>query len=125
MSKKPFFTIKVFIHVLVIIQVITGQVGKYTCIKPAKIHSVQIKPMGGDFHDDMGDPCFFHFMQGFLKINGIRCGDGIVKNQIIIPDIDGSDDTGCKSASLENTFQQPRGCGLAVGPGDTDKGHSF
>ena len=93
-GEKSFFTIKVFIHAFVIIHVILSQVREYTCIKSAVIHPVKVKPVGRDFHDDMGNTGVFHVMKGSLKINGIRCCHRVVKNLMIISDIDGSDDTG-------------------------------
>jgi len=119
--EKSFFAFKILINGVVIIQMILAQVGKYTCIKLTEIYPVQVKSMGRNFHDNVGNAGLFHFKKSSLKLNRIRGCYGIVKRLVIKADINGSDDTGGKVTGVKNTFYQPRGCRLSIGSGNADK----
>src|SRR4030042_2301521 len=57
---------KVLFQGLMIIEMVRGKICEDRTIKLASKHAFEVKPMGGDFHNDMRGSLFMHLPQNFL-----------------------------------------------------------
>ncbi len=64
--KKALFAAKVRLHGFMVIQVVLGQIGKDPSIKFTTVYPMLIQAVGGNFHDDVGDPGLFHVEECLL-----------------------------------------------------------
>ena len=68
-------------------------------------------------------PAILHPGKAFLQTNGIRGGNGVVRNPAGIADVDRADDAAGKTAGFEYTFQDPGDGGFAVGSRNAHHDH--
>ena len=114
----------VFLHGLVEIQMILGQVGEYAHLEVNARHPVQHQGMGRNLHHHMGAARLLHLIKQLLQLKGFRGGalgfDDLVADHIL----NGTDQAHLGvQRLLQHGFQEIGAGGLAVGAGDAHKGH--
>ena len=114
----------VFLHGLVEIQVILGQIGEYAHLEVNARHPVQHQRMGGNLHHHMGAARLLHLIKQLLQLEGLRGGalgfDDLVADHIL----NGTDEAHLGAQGLlQHGFQQIGTGSLAIGAGDAHKGH--
>ena len=100
-----------------------GEVCKDPSVELASEDTIEVKAMGGDLHDHMGDPLPGHLPKNSLEIErfgrGVQCRDDL----LTVPVIDRPDDTHCVPRFLQYRFEEKGGGRLPVGACDTDQRH--
>ena len=116
--------IAVGLHGLVEIQMVLGQIGKYSHGILHPIDPVQCQGVGGDLHDHMGAAGIPHLREQALEFKGFRRGalrgDHLCADHVLV----GADQAHPgPGLLLQNGLEEVRGAGLAVGAGDAHHGH--
>ncbi len=123
MGKEAGLALEIVIHCLMVIEMIRSTIGENPDIEMASLYSVLMQGMGGDLHDDMGDPLLQHVLQHLLEVigfGGCRCRpvDGSFKMVV-----DGSDNAGFETGPSQDGFGKICRGGFPIRAGDADKGH--
>ena len=115
----------IFLHGVVIIQVVLGQIGEQPQVKGQSRRPVLDQGVGGYLHYHIGTAIVQHLAQKGLELIALR--GGAVGRQLLPPyhvPI-GADQANLGPARpLQQFFDEAGGGGLAVGPGDRHQGHS-
>ena len=121
-GKKLFLAVPIRLHVLVVVQVILGQIGENSDIQVTSENPVQVDGVGGNLHDHMGYAICFHLPQDALKIQRLWRRDGVVERFLVVAVVDRPDDPHVEARFFEDAFKNVGGRGFTVGSRNPDEG---
>ena len=124
--EEELFGREVPLHGLVVIQVVTAQVGEQGHIEAETTQPVLLQGVRRHLHDHVGRTAIHHGAQQPLQGYRIRGGEGCLTEDMqpvraMVAVVDRTDHPGPIAGMQEQRLDQPTGGGLAVGAGDADQ----
>jgi len=113
--EEPFFHREVILEILMIIEVITGKIGKDSSIKLKPFYALLVNGVGGNFHETVLTSVIDHFSQVCIDLQWIGRGMGGWAG--LFPDeyLDGGEQSRFETKLGMHLVEQRSNGGLAVG----------